>query len=338
MGEHITGLVAAPHTPMHADGSLRTERIDELAGLLARNGVAGAFVCGSTGEGLSLRLDERLAVAERWVAAGSDLRVIIHVGATSLADAKVLADHARRIGAWAVGAAAPTYFRPCDLEALADFCAEVADAAAPLPFYYYHIPALTGVLFPMHRFLPAASERFATMAGVKFTYEDLMDLRLCLELEGGRYDILFGRDEILLAGLAMGVRGAIGSTYNYAAPLYLRIVSAFEAGDLAGAQALRDVPGAEPGDEQGHDEAAGPGLRPGAEADPGPDGRAVRRVCGPAGAHRLRGIPLSSLTGRAREAHTPPAEPTGANPDEREHGLRNSRGGPGQANGGRGPA
>ena len=239
MGEHITGLVAAPHTPMHADGSLRTDRIDELAGLLARNGVAGAFVCGSTGEGLSLRLDERLAVAERWVAAGSDLRVIIHVGATSLADAKVLADHARRIGAWAVGAAAPTYFRPCDLEALADFCAEVADAAAPLPFYYYHIPALTGVLFPMHRFLPAASERFATMAGVKFTYEDLMDLRLCLELEGGRYDILFGRDEILLAGLAMGVRGAIGSTYNYAAPLYRRIVSAFEAGDLAGAQALQ---------------------------------------------------------------------------------------------------
>jgi len=239
MGEHITGLVAAPHTPMGADGSVRVEGIDKLAELLARNGVAGAFVCGSTGEGLSLSLDERMAVAERWTAAGGDLRVIIHVGATSLVDAKVLAAHARQAGAWGVGAAAPAYFRPCDIDALADFCAEIAAAAAPLPFYYYHIPALTGAVFPMHRFLSAAGERIPTLAGLKFTYEDLMDLRLCLELEGGRYDILFGRDEILLAGLAMGVRGAVGSTYNYAAPLYCRIFEAFDAADLPRAQALQ---------------------------------------------------------------------------------------------------
>lgn len=240
MTQHITGLVAAPHTPMHADGSVHLDLIDKLAGLLARNGVAGAFVCGSTGEGLSLSLDERMAVAQRWTAAaGRDLRVIIHVGATGLVDAEALAAHARKVGAWAIGVSPPTYFRPGSVEVLVDFCGGIAAAADPLPFYYYHIPCLTHVLFPMHEFLAVAGDRFGTMAGVKFTDEDLMDLRLCIELDNGRYDILFGRDEILLAGLALGVRGAVGSTYNWAAPLYRRIIEAFEAGDMSAALALQ---------------------------------------------------------------------------------------------------
>ena len=43
---------------------------------------------------------------------------------------------------------------------------------------------------------------------------------------------LFGNDELLLAGLALGTRGAVGSTYNYAAPVYRRVIEAFRAGDL----------------------------------------------------------------------------------------------------------
>src|SRR5207237_7790705 len=75
-----------------------------------------------------------------------------------------------------------------------------------------------------------------TLAGVKFTHENLMDFGRSGEVGGGKYTMLFGRDEILLSGLALGARGAVGSTYNFAAPLYLRIIDAFNRGDLENAR------------------------------------------------------------------------------------------------------
>ncbi len=78
---HVTGLVPAPHTPMHADGSVNLDTIDKQAELLIANGVSGVFVCGTTGEGMSLTVQERLDIAERWQAlAGDTLQVIVHVG------------------------------------------------------------------------------------------------------------------------------------------------------------------------------------------------------------------------------------------------------------------
>ena len=132
---------------------------------------------------------------------------------------------------------APCYFKPATLDDLIDFCAEMAAAAPKLPFYYYHIPALTGVTFPMTQFLEAGAERIPTLAGLKFTDEDLMEFRQCLRVQDGRFNVMFGRDEILLAALALGARAAVGSTYNYMAPLYLRIIDAFESGDIESARA-----------------------------------------------------------------------------------------------------
>ncbi|NRA75486.1 MAG: dihydrodipicolinate synthase family protein, partial [Planctomycetes bacterium] len=44
-----------------------------------------------------------------------------------------------------------------------------------------------------------------------------------------RYNILFGCDELLLSGLMTGVDGAVGSTYNFMAPHYRRVIDAFQA-------------------------------------------------------------------------------------------------------------
>src|SRR5205807_871781 len=96
----LHGLVAAPHTPMTADGAVTLCVIEQQAQLLVEGGVIAAFVCGTTGEGLSLTIDERMAVAERWVKlAPPSLPVIVHAGHTSVDDAKALAVHAQKIGA-----------------------------------------------------------------------------------------------------------------------------------------------------------------------------------------------------------------------------------------------
>ncbi len=236
----IEGLVAAPFTPMRKDGRLWLDQVAPYAALLARNGVVGAFVAGSTGEGLSLTLAERLALAERWVKdAPAALRVIVHVGENSVETCRQLAAHAQGIGAAAVAVIPPSYFKPATVGQLVAYCRSVAAAAPELPFYFYHIPALTGVDFPMRTFLREAAGCIPNLAGVKFTYENLMDYAQCVALDGGRFDMLFGRDEILLCGLTLGARGAVGSSYNYAAPLYTRLMAAYAAGDLEAARGLQ---------------------------------------------------------------------------------------------------
>jgi len=235
--DRLTGLIAAPFTALRPDGSLNLDLIERQAGELAGNGVRGAFICGTTGEGFSLTSAERMQVAERWVAAApQELKVIVHVAHNSVGESQKLARHAEQIGAGAIASIGPTFFRPSGVEQLVDFCAPVAAAAPGLPFYYYHMPAMTGVTVPMPEFLRVGSRRMPNLAGIKFTDENLMSYTQCLNLEDGRFNILFGRDEILLAALALGATGAVGSTYNYMAPVYHQIFSAFQAGDMVTAR------------------------------------------------------------------------------------------------------
>jgi len=236
--EKLNGLIAAGFTPFK-DGKINTEVIPAYAKYLERNGVTGVFVNGTTGESLSLTVDERLTLADAWLeAAPENLKVIVHVGHNSLPACQQMAARAQEKGAWAVSAMAPTFFKP-DLAGLVDYIGQIAAAAAEIPFYYYHMPSMTGANFLMTNFLKAAELWIPNLAGIKYTWEDLMDFGLCMDFDGGKYDMVFGRDEILLCGLALGAKAAIGSTYNFAAPLYIAIRKLFEEGNLAGSQRLQ---------------------------------------------------------------------------------------------------
>lgn len=240
MNNVFSGLVAAPHTPMRTDGRLNPEVVRQQADILIANGVRGAFICGSTGECHSLTTAERMNLAEAWRdAIGSrDLKLIVHVGHNSIGDARALASHAAEIGVDATAAMAPSYFKPATVDDLVDFCAGIASEAPKLPFFYYDIPSMTGVKLPMPEFLEKA-RRIPNLAGLKFTSTNLVELQQCLEMSSGRLSILFGVDEMLLAALALGATGAVGSTYNYAAPLYLEMMAAFKGGDLEKARELQ---------------------------------------------------------------------------------------------------
>lgn len=240
MPQYIEGLVAAPFTAMNDDCSLNLEIIEAQADFLYRNRVTGAFICGTTGEGLSLTIAERMQLMTRWIAVRPEgMTIIAHVGHNCITDAKALAKHAQETGLDAIGVTPPVFYKPATLEDLVAWCAEIASAAPQLAFYYYHIPSMTGVEVSMAAFLDAAKDRIPNLAGAKFTHHDLADYTACLADESRRFDMLFGRDEFLLAGLALGAKGAIGSTYNFAAPLYSRLIEAFERNDLATARMLQ---------------------------------------------------------------------------------------------------
>lgn len=234
----LHGLVAAAHTPIHEDGSLNLAVVDKQAEHFLKNNVATLFICGSTGECHSLSLEERRALAARWfeVARGTALKIVVHVGSNCLSDARALAAQAQRLGAVAISALSPSYFKPRSLDALIACCADIAGAAPETPFYFYDIPSFSGVSFPMVEFLARVPERVPTLAGLKFTNTDLMAYQSCLHADDGRWDVPFGVDEHLLGALAMGARGAVGSGFNFAAPIYHSLFKSFAAGDLAAAR------------------------------------------------------------------------------------------------------
>ena len=235
----LHGLVAAAYTPFHADGSLNLAVVEKQAEYFSKNKVGAVFIGGTTGECHSLTVEERRALAQRWfaVARGADLKIVVHVGSNCLADARNLASQAEALGTIAVSAMAPSYFKPSNLDVLIACCAEIASAAPATPFYFYDIPSLTGVSFPMPDFLARAPASIPTLAGIKFTNTDLMAYQFVLHTDGGKWDVPFGVDQQLLGALVLGARGAVGSGYNFAAPLYQRLLSSFFAGDLVTARA-----------------------------------------------------------------------------------------------------
>jgi len=233
----MEGLIAAAFTPFHQDGSLNLALVPALVDKLYADGLQGIFVCGSNGEGPNMTTSERMQVAEAFVQAGDGrLKIIVHVGHSSIAEAKILAAHAAQIGADAFSSVAAFYFKPVSVANLTDCMVAIATAAPDLPFYYYHIPHLTGVGMDMVDFLQYAGPRIPNLAGIKYTATTLQEYQSLLNIDKGRHDILFGLDELLLPALSVGARAAIGSTYTFAAPLYLETIKAFRRGDWEAAR------------------------------------------------------------------------------------------------------
>lgn len=236
----LSGLTPAVFTPFDKTGAINLTQIQPYADKLVSDGADGVFVCGSTGECTSMTVAERKSVLEAWVdAAAGRMRVIAHVGGTCQADCIELAHHAAGLGVDAVGAIAPFYFKPASVEELVAFYKPIAAAIAPIPFYTYHMPSVTGINLPMKEFLEKGSREIPNLNGVKFTSNNFMEMLECIRLENGRFDILNGFDEMLLCGMAVGARGGVGSTYNYSLSTYRNLYDAFLAGDIERARAFQ---------------------------------------------------------------------------------------------------
>lgn len=226
---------------MRADRSVDLDRVPALVDRLVHDGLDGLYVLGSTGEGPSLTTSERRAVAEAFVAAGRGrLPVVVQVGHQSVAEARGLAAHAEAIGADAVSAVFTSYYPVRDLDDVVASLADVAGGAPATPFYYYSIPALSGLSCDVVDLLGRLEARVPTLAGVKYTAPTVFEFQECVRQFGDRMDVLYGCDEMLLAGWTAGAHGAVGSTYDFAAPLYRRLLSAVDRGDVDVARAEQE--------------------------------------------------------------------------------------------------
>lgn len=242
--ERFEGLIAAPFTPMDEKGEVIYDQVSAYYDFLEKNKIVGAFINGSTGEGVSLSQKEKMKLAEAWTAKSKvkkSVKVITLVGGTSYKECIENAQHAAEQGVDAIALLAPYYFKPSGAKQLAEFCAVVAESVPQTPVYFYHIPVLSGCYVSMYDFLQEADSMIPNLAGIKYTHEDFMDFLSCINFKNGKYEMMWGRDENMLSALVLGCRSGVGSTFNYAAPLYYQLIEAFDKGDLVTARNLQQM-------------------------------------------------------------------------------------------------
>jgi dihydrodipicolinate synthase/N-acetylneuraminate lyase len=226
-------LIVATVTPLTDDGSrLDLDAILPYARFLESHGADGAFVAGTTGEGILLSLDERRLVAKAYRAAiGGTL--VVHAGAQTTADTCALAAHAADTGADAVAVIAPPYFA-LDVDALTAHLMAAAGACSPLPFFIYAFTARSGYPIPTE-VVRTVADAVDNLAGLKVS-ESPFD-RVAPYLDLG-LPVLIGSEPLIPAGLA---RGAVGSVSGMAAAFPDVVRAALDDPSAANEQRLRNL-------------------------------------------------------------------------------------------------
>ena len=230
----LEGVIVALLTPVDRAGSVDHGALRTLVERLVSRGVTGVSPLGSTGEGYSLGLEQRLAVTgtvARSVPPGMPVipGVFAHNHEQAVAEIAAYADH----GGTAVLAAPPGYYPLSAAEQQAYF-SRLADAAA-LPLVLYNIPVYTKV-----RIAPAVAAALAAhprVAGLKDSGRDLgyaAGLLDAVAAAGAAADfsVLTGTDSMLVSYMLAGARGTICANANVVPELVLAVYDAVRAGKL----------------------------------------------------------------------------------------------------------
>lgn len=233
MSASLSGIIPAIVTPLDAEERFAAKPMEQLLERLYEAGSDGMYVCGQTGEGLLLPLEDRKQAAEVAVRSSpAGKHVIVHVGAARTADAVELARHAAKAGAHAVSSLPPSaaYSFP---EVRAYY--EAIAAAAELPLLVYYFPEFSRSVSTLDEIFSLCS--IPNVVGLKFTDFDFY--RMSLISRSGQI-IFSGRDEAFAAGVLMGASGGIGSFYNLVPELFVAVWQGGKAGDYARARKVQD--------------------------------------------------------------------------------------------------
>lgn len=232
----MRGIIPALVTPFDESGNLNTKVIEKLVEKHLKEGVSGFYAGGSTGESYLLTEEERKTMLKAVVeAVDGRADIIANIGVFSTRDALRLAEHAEKLGVTAISSVPPFYF-PFQIQEYFRYYNDIADAVS-VPVVVYNVPALSGVRFSSEELDRLLENR--QIAGVKFTCYDLFQYQRLVQDHPDK-NIFIGHDEIFLPAMISGADAGIGSTFNFMAEKFVRIMELFEKGSLTEAQKLQN--------------------------------------------------------------------------------------------------
>jgi N-acetylneuraminate lyase len=237
MKEKFYGVYAALLTPFNEKGLVCKRLLRKLVRFLISKEIDGLYICGGTGEGPSMDVDERKLVVETVrEEAGDRVRLIAHIGGSlNTKNAVELAKHAEKMKLDAVSSIVPIYYK-VSFNEIFNYYRMVADSTS-LPFLIYYIPVTTGTTLSNEEILKFISIK--NIIGLKYTNPDMYILQDLLLKAEGRWIAFSGPDEMFLPALTMGVVGSIGSTQNVLPEVFKGIYRNFIAGDIKEAAQLQ---------------------------------------------------------------------------------------------------
>ena len=217
--DKFKGIFPALLTPFREDFSINENSLRQLIQYNLEKGVKGFYVGGSASEAFLMSDEERrrvLAVAAEQMA--DSCTMIAHVGNISTATTIELAKYAEGLGAHAISAVPPFYYK-FNMEEIIEHYLSLAESVS-IPLIIYVMPFFTGVNFGMDNYKRLLDQ--PKIVGLKFTDSNLFQLERLIKMNPDKV-ILFGWDEMALGAFAMGADGGIGSTYNLQADKFLEL-------------------------------------------------------------------------------------------------------------------
>lgn len=233
MGKNLLGIYVASITPFTADNKVNADALSSLMNRNLDEGANGFFIGGSSAECFLLSHEERLQTFEAAAQFKDKTNLIAHVGSLSTGESIEFALEAKRLGFQRISATPPLYYG-FSSEEVCSYYYDISKAV-DMPLVVYNFPGNAKREFnlsdPNYRKLFCSS----AVSGVKHTNQVVYQMERFMELNP-ELDIFNGFDETMVAGLALGADGSIGSTFNCMLPHYRKVFDTFVSGDVAGAR------------------------------------------------------------------------------------------------------
>ncbi|MFS0725513.1 dihydrodipicolinate synthase family protein [Paenibacillus sp. 1P07SE] len=234
-GSDMEGIIVPLFTQFTEQDEVDLAAMEAHTEYLIGAGVDAVFVGGSAAEFIALDTEERETAAERIIRkVGDRLPVLVHVTAANLRDSLRLTDHAAALGADALVAVSPWFWKHDD-ESLAAFFGTIAERAGGTPLYLYHMPHTGNDLHP--RLVEELVRRHPNIVGLKNSQDDMQRTMAYAAMPQTAF--FTGSDLTALYALSHGADGIISGLINVVPELFVSMKRSLSAGDAAAALALQ---------------------------------------------------------------------------------------------------
>ena len=229
-------IYPATITPFTADEELSEDALRKVLELNLAQGAKGFFIGGSSAECFLLTPEERIATFRVAAEYKDRATLIAHVGTVAVKQAVAYGKAAKELGFDAIAATPPFYYG-FDAEAVYNYYRDIYEGVG-LRIVIYNFPGNTNKPFNLAN--PWTKKLFMSefILGVKHTNQEVYQLERIKHLNPKLF-LFDGFDETMIAALALGADGAIGTTFNFMLPHYQKIYDAFHAGRIAEARELQ---------------------------------------------------------------------------------------------------